>query len=174
VAISEKAIHWQVFLDNLYRRGLESKQLKLIVTDSAGGLLDAARTVYGTVPLQVCWVHHQRNLVKYLKKRSHRKAVCVDAIAMFMADNHRQALKLIQTFQYRWHPKEPRAARIFPKDIDLSLTFYSQPKDKWKQLASNNLIERQMREFRRRIKLIDLFRDEKKVVKGLYLLNLNN
>ena len=92
-------------------------------------------------------MHRQRNLAKHLKKRSHRKAICADATAVFKADNHRQAIELLRLFQNRWHPKEPRAVRIFLKDIDLSLTFYNQPKDKWKQLVSNNLIERQMREF---------------------------
>ena len=160
VATSEKTVHWQYFLDRLYRRGLKGRHLKLIVTDGAGGLLDAVQTVYGGVPLQVCWVHRQRNLVRHLKKSCHRKPICADATGIFMAENHQKAIKFIHRFQQRWHPKEPRAVRLFLKDIDLSLTFFKQPKEKWKHLASNNLIERQMREFRRRIKLIDSFRDE--------------
>jgi putative transposase len=161
VATSEKTVHWQAFLDSLYRRGLWGKNLQLIVTDGASGLIDAVQTVYGSIPLQVCWIHRQRNLISHLKCRSHRRAICADVSAIFQADSKDKALRLIYKFQHRWHPKEPRAVKIFLKDIDLSLTFYEQPKSRWKTLSSNNIIERQLRELRRRIKLIDSFRDEK-------------
>ncbi len=160
VATSEKTIHWQAFLEGLYRRGLQGKQLQMIVADGAAGLIDAARTVYGHVPLQVCWVHRQRNLTRHLKRRSNRKAICADASAIFWADSRELALKKLRAFHRRWHPKEPRAVNNFLKDIELSLTFFSQPKEKWIQLGTNNIIERQLREIRRRVRLIDSFRDE--------------
>jgi putative transposase len=160
VATSEKAVHWQAFLDGLYRRGLKGKHLQLVITDGAAGLIDAVRTVYGFVPIQLCWVHRQRNLVRHLKRRSHRQAICTDAAAVFQTGSRNQAASLLKRFHQRWHPKEPRAVNIFLKDIELSLTFFSQSPDKWKELSTNNLIERQLREIRRRIKLVDSFRDE--------------
>ena len=168
VATSEKTIHWQALLEGLYRRGLEGKQLQMIVADGAAGLIDAARTVYGHVPIQLCWVHRQRNLTKYLKKRSHRKAICAQAKNIFKAESRTQALKKLRVFHRRWHPKEPRAINIFLKDIELSLTFFSQPKEKWEQLGSNNIIERQLREIRRRVRLIDSFRDEQSCERIVY------
>ena len=160
VATSEKAVHWQAFLDGLYRRGLQGKGLKLVVTDGAAGLVEAVRTVYGFVPIQICWVHRQRNLVRHLKRRSHRQAICAAAAAIFQAKSKQQALARLRTFQRHWQPKEPRAVRVFLNQIDLSLTFFSQPSDRWKQLGTNNIIERQLREIRRRVRLIDSFRDE--------------
>jgi len=160
VATSEKTIHWQAFLEDLYRRGLQGKQLQMIVADGAAGLIDAAQTVYGHVPLQVCWVHRQRNLTRHLKRRSNRKAICADASDIFQAQSRTMALKMLRHFHQRWHPKEPRAVNNFLKDIELSLTFFSQPNELWKQLGTNNIIERQIREIRRRVRLIDSFRDE--------------
>ena len=160
VATSEKAVHWQAFLDGLYRRGFKGKHLQLVVTDGAAGLIDAVRTVYGFVPIQLCWVHRQRNLVGNLKYRSNRKPICTDVAAIFQADSKELALKRLREFRQKWHPKEPRAVRVFLKNIELSLSFYSQPKEGWKQLGTNNLVERQLREIRRRVKLIDSFRDE--------------
>ena len=168
VATSEKTIHWQAFLDNLYRRGLKGKELRLVVTDGAGGLIDAVRTVYGFVPVQVCWVHRQRNLAKYLKRRSNRKAICADATAIFQADSKTQAVSLLKQFHMRWHPKEPRAVNNFLKNIELSLTFFSLPANKRKQLGTNNIIERQLREIRRRVRLIDSFRDEQSCERIIY------
>jgi len=160
VATSEKTIHWQAFLEGLYRRGLKGKHLKMVVTDGAAGLIDAVRTVYGFVPIQVCWVHRQRNLTKHLQRRSNRKAICADATAIFQADSRELAIKRLREFRYKWHPQEPRAVNNFLKDIEMSLTFFSQPKEKWTQLGTNNIIERQLREIRRRVRLIDSFRDE--------------
>ena len=161
VATSEKAIHWQAFLDGLYRRGLKGKHLQLVITDGAAGLIDGVRTVYGFVPIQLCWVHRQRNLVGYLKHRCHRKPICADVAAIFQANSKERALKRLREFRRKWHPEEPRAVRAFLKDIELSLSFYSLPKEGWEQLRTNNLIERQLREIRRRVRLIDSFRDEK-------------
>jgi len=168
VSTSEKTVHWQAFLDGLYRRGLKGKQLQMVVTDGAAGLIDAVRTVYGFVPIQVCWVHRQRNLAGHLKHRSNRKEICADATAIFQAESKTQALKLLRSFHRRWHPKEPRAVNNFLKDIELSLTFFSQPGDKWKQLGTNNIIERQLREIRRRVRLIDSFRDEQSCERIIY------
>lgn len=168
VATSEKSIHWQAFLDSLYRRGLKGKQLQMVVTDGAAGLIDAVRTVYGFVPIQVCWVHRQRNLAGHLKQRSNRQDICADATAIFKANSRELALKRLREFRHKWHPKEPRAVNNFLKDIELSLTFFCQPRDKWTQLATNNIIERQLREVRRRVRLIDSFRDEHSCERIIY------
>jgi transposase-like protein len=57
---------------------------------------------------------------------------------------------------------------LFLQDIDLSLAFYDQPKRLWKRLASNNVIERFHREIRRRVRLIDSFRDEHSCERIIY------
>lgn len=168
VATSEKAIHWQAFLDRLYRRGLRGKQLRLVITDGAAGLIDAVRTVCGFAPIQVCWVHRQRNLVARLAHRKHRRAISADAAAIFQAETKEQALMRLHAFRRRWQPKEPRAVNNFLNDIDLSLTFYNQPKQNWSRLASTNLLERQLREIRRRIRLIDSFRNEQSCERIIY------
>jgi len=168
VAPSEKTIHWQAFLDSLYSRGLTGKHLRMVVIDGAPGLIDAVRTVFGHVPVQICWVHRQRNLVGKLKKRAHRKAICADIKRVFQAYSRDQALRRLRAFQRRWHPKEPRAVNNFLRDIDLSLNFFSEPRQVWKQLATNNIIERQLREIRRKVRLIDSFRDEASCERILY------
>ena len=165
---SEKGIYWQAFLDDLYRRGLKGSALKLVVTDGALGLIEAVRMVYGFAPLQVCWIHRQRNLVKHLRHRSHRKEICDNATAIFKAGSRNKALLAIRRFQQKWLPIEPRAVKIFIQDIDLSLTFYDQPKRLWSRLASNNIIERFHREIRRRVRLIDSFRDEHSCERIIY------
>lgn len=157
---SEKQVHWQAFLDDLYRRGLQGSNLKLVVTDGAPGLIDAVRTVYGFVPLQICWIHRQRNVVRRLKKRSHRKRICEDIKAIFSARNRNDAVWLIHKFRDKWKPLEPNAVDVFLFNIDLSLSFYDLPRNQGRKHKSNNVIERMLREMRRRVRLVDSFRDE--------------
>jgi putative transposase len=161
VASSEKAVHWQAFLDDLYRRGLTGRHLKLVIIDGAPGLIEAVRTVYGFTPIQVCWVHRQRNLIKHLRHRRHRKAICGDAATIFKAASKDRALAQLHRFEATWRTREPTAVRTFLKNVDLSLTFYDQPPKTWLRVASTNMIERQLREIRRRIRLIDSFRNER-------------
>lgn len=161
VASSEKAIHWQAFLDDLYRRGLTGRHLDLVIVDGAPGLIEAVRTVYGFVPIQVCWVHRQRNLVKHLRHRRHRKDICADAASIFKATSKDQALTQLRRFEAYWKSREPTAVRTFLKNVDLSMTFYNQPVKTWVRVASTNIIERQLKELRRRVRLIDSFRDER-------------
>jgi putative transposase len=168
VARSEKTVHWQAFLDDLYRRGLTGRQLQMIVVDGAPGLIDAVRTVYGFVPIQVCWIHRQRNLVGHLRHRGHRRAICADAAAIFHAVSKDQAAAHLRRFEAIWRTREPAATKAFLANIDLSLTFYDQPPDTWSRTASTNAIERQLRELRRRVKLIDSFRDERSCETILY------
>jgi putative transposase len=157
---SEKGMYWQAFLEDLYRRGLTGSKLKLVVTDGAYGLIEAVRTVYGFVPLQVCWVHRQRNVVRRLTKRSHRKQICEDIKAIFNSNSRKEAIKRIYKFKNKWKQIEPNAVDVFLHDIDLSLSFYDLPRSETRKLKSNNIIERMLREMRRRVRLIDSFRDE--------------
>jgi hypothetical protein len=59
----ESQADWEGLLGDLYRRGLEGKQLALIVTDGCPGLAAAIPTVYPRVRHQRCWVHKMRNVL---------------------------------------------------------------------------------------------------------------
>ena len=165
---SEKGMYWQAFLEDLYRRGLTGSKLKLVVTDGAYGLIEAVRTVYGFVPLQVCWIHRQRNVVRRLKKRPHRKGICEDIKGIFTAYSRKEAIRLIHEFREKWKSIEPKAVDVFLFDIDLSLSFYNLPRTEARKLKSNNIIERMLREMRRRVRLVDSFRDEKSCERILF------
>jgi transposase-like protein len=65
---------WKGLLQDLYRRGLEGKQLALIVTDGCPDLSAAIRTVYPRVPHQRCWLHKMRNLLEKSRKSDTTKS----------------------------------------------------------------------------------------------------
>ena len=63
-------------LNDLYRRGLEGKNLKLIASDGAKGIRAAINMVYPYAKWQLCYVHKLRNLIKHIRyKQQHRKSM---------------------------------------------------------------------------------------------------
>ena len=77
---------WEGLLNDLFRRGLTGKNLKLIVTDGCPGLAAAIQTVYPRALHQRCWVHKMRNILEKVRKRDHDK-VKRDAQAIYLAKN---------------------------------------------------------------------------------------
>jgi putative transposase len=168
VATSEKTIFCQSLLESLYQRGLTGKNLRLIVIDGAEGFAEAAAWIYGRVPQQVCTVHRLRNMNEHLKGSPNRRAVLREVKAVFSASSKAQALFLARRFIQHWKDIEPRAVRCFARNLDGSLTFYDQPQKLWSRLKSTNLLERRLREFRRRIRLVDSFPDIPTAERWLY------
>jgi len=170
IVTSEKAIFCQSFLEELYRRGLTGKNLRLIVTDGAKGFAEAASWVYGQVPQQSCIVHRLRNVGKYLKRSPNRQTMLQEAKEVFNAPDKAQAVYRARAFLMRWQDKEPKAVSCFARDLDSSLSFYDQPKELWNKLKSTNPLERFLREFRRRIRLVDSFANLSSADRWLYAL----
>lgn len=67
----ESQVAWEGLLQDLYRRGLEGKNLKLIVTDGCPGLAAAIQVVYPHALHQRCWVHKMRNILEKVRKRDY-------------------------------------------------------------------------------------------------------
>ena len=74
-------VYWGGLLNDLYHRGLEGKNLQLIVTDGCPGLANAIQTVYPRVAHQRCWVHKMRNILEKVWRSDH-DAVKADAQAI--------------------------------------------------------------------------------------------
>jgi putative transposase len=145
----ESQAAWEGLLQDLYRRGLEGQQLKLIVTDGGGGLIAALQTVYPQVPHQRCWVHKMRNIVQAARRRD-VKQLTADARSIYDAHNLQQARRAFEKFQQRWQAAYPRLVRQLEKDLPDLLTFYQFPKPLWIKLRTTNAIERRFVEVRRR------------------------
>ena len=152
VVSSEKTIHCQSFLQRLYNRGLEGKNLKLIICDGSPGLVEAISWVYPEVKRQDCSVHKLRNLSKYINnKKAHRKELYQDAKIVYEAEGRMEAIDKIGSFVQKWQLKEPKAVKNFIANIDDSLTFYEFDQSLWGFLKSTNPLESYLREARRRV-----------------------
>ena len=74
LAVAESAREWELFLTDLFRRGLEGARLEMICVDGGAGLLAALPMVYPGVPIQRCWAHKIRNVLGKVKKADRKAA----------------------------------------------------------------------------------------------------
>lgn len=145
----ESQAAWESLLWDLYRRGLEGKNLKLIVTDGCEGLRGAIQTVYPLVEHQRCWVHTMRNILEKVRRRDH-EPVKAEAQAIYGADSRREARAAFRAFQSHWRSTYPAMVKRLERDLPELLSFFSFPRPLWRKLRTTNLIERCFVEVRRR------------------------
>jgi transposase-like protein len=140
---------WEGFLGDLYRRGLEGKRLRLIVTDGCAGLAAAIQTVYPRVDHQRCWVHKMRNIVEGTRKRDHNE-LKGDAQAIYQAGSKKAAEAAFRAFKLRWREEYPGIVKRLQQDLPELLAFFNEPRSPWRKVRTTNIIERCFVEVRRR------------------------
>jgi putative transposase len=150
-AHSENENHWEAFLWNLYRRGLEGKNLKLITVDGAKGLHNALSVVYPFIPIQLCWVHKMRNVCKRIPKKYYKQCK-LELQQIYLAKNKMQAIRRFKQWRKKWFPLVPKAVHCMEKDLDMLLCFMDCPENHRTKIRTTNPIERAFREIRRRTK----------------------
>jgi putative transposase len=145
----ESQVDWEGLLGDLYRRGLEGKNLLLIVTDGCAGLAAAIQTVYPRAPHQRCWVHKMRNILEHVRKRDYDE-VKTGAQAIYRAQSRAQAETAFRRFRARWRRDYGPMLRRLQRDLPELLSFFALPRHLWRKLRTTNVIERCFVEVRRR------------------------
>jgi putative transposase len=166
-AKGEPADAWEGLLNNLYRRGLEGNNLKLVTIDGSGGLKSALSIVYPHIPIQRCWVHKLRNVSNYLKK-SYQDDCIKGARRIYKARNKHLALAEFKNWEKMWHRKAPSAVHCLKKDLEELLSFFDCPKKHWVKVRTTNVIERSFREIRRRIRVFSCFSNRQSCERIIY------
>ncbi len=166
-AESESEVCWSSFLEDLFSRGLEGKNLKLISTDGGRGLIAAVESLWPRVPRHRCWVHKLRNVSDKLRRRNQK--ACLDgAKLIYLAPNRTEAVKRFRAWRDKWSKEEPRAVACLEADIEEMLEFFGVPEDFRKRVRTTNAIERVFREVRRRTRTISCFTNRRSVDRMLY------
>jgi len=159
MADGEDVASWRAFLVDLKSRGLHGRNLQLITTDGNPALLKAIKEIYPFLKVQRCIVHKLRNVAIKLK-RVHLKPCMDGAKDIFNAPSRREAIRRFKTWKEKWQVEEERAVRCMEKDLHHCLHYYSFPKELWKKIRTNNILERDFREVRRRTRPMGVFPNE--------------
>ena len=161
------------FLNDLFNRGLEGKNLKLIVTDGSKGFANAIDFVYPHAKHQRCWVHKLRNATKHLKKKD-LVPFKIQIRKIYDAPTHRDAVAAFKYLQKHWSSTSPKAVNCIAQDLDQLLAFLTIPiKQEYRefirrQIRTTNIIERAFREVRRRTRPMGCFTNNDSVSRIIY------
>jgi transposase-like protein len=147
---------WLASLNDLYRRGLEGKNLRLIIIDGHKGLRAALEEAYPFVKVQRCWAHKMRNVVNYLS-RKRQKECSKEAAAIYNAESKQEAIEQFKIWKRKWTKVSESAVNCLEKDLSDMLNFFDYPKEHRKKIRTTNAIERSFREVRRRVRTMNCF-----------------
>jgi putative transposase len=167
LALAESTAAWEAFLEDLFRRGLEGEQPRLIVTDGCPGLAAAIEIVYPRTLHQRCWAHKLRNVAAKIPRR-HQEACLSGAKRIYLAENARQAGMRFRMWAEEWRAVAPKAVACLEEDLESLLAFFACPKCDWRAVRTTNAIERTFREVRRRTRPMSCFQNNASCERIIY------
>ena len=162
VGTSEDGAFWLSFLRGLVARGLSG--VELVTSDAHQGLRDAVATVFGGASWQRCRTHFMRNLLTRVPK-SAGKLVATTVRTIFeqpsAAEVHAQHARVVEQLAERF----PEAAALLADAGPELLAFTAFPVQHWRQVWSNNPLERLNKEIRRRTNVVGIFPNRAAIVR---------
>ena len=162
VGTSEDGAFWLSFLRGLVARGLSG--VELVTSDAHQGLRDAVATVFGGASWQRCRTHFMRNLLTRVPK-SAGKLVATTVRTIFeqpsAAEVHAQHARVVEQLAERF----PEAAALLAEAGPELLAFTAFPVQHWRQVWSNNPLERLNKEIRRRTNVVGIFPNRAAIVR---------
>ena len=168
LAKGETEVEVTGLLNDIYRRGLEGKHLKVVASDGAKGIRAAIQMVYPYAKWQLCHTHKLRNLASNIRhKVKNRRKMMQEARGIYKSKTKRQAIKRFNRFCDRWQDIEPKAIRCFQNDFYDSIVYYDFMEDK-SFISTTNHLERDLEEVRRRIKIQGYFKNERSLNLWIY------
>jgi transposase-like protein len=162
VATSEDGAAWTALLRDLVARGLGG--VTLVVSDDHPGLRQAIAAVLPGASWQRCRTHFMRNLLTRVPKSAQtlvatlvRTIFAQPDAELTWAQHARIAEQIAERF--------PAAAELLLEAGPDLLAFASCPKEHWRQVWSNNPLERLNKEIRRRTDVVGIFPDRPSVIR---------
>jgi transposase-like protein len=150
---------WRAFLRHLKERGLAG--VKLVVSDKCLGLVEAVGEFYPEADWQRCTVHFYRNVFTVVPKQK-VKEVAAMLKAIHAQEDRQAALEKSEAVQRKLEEMRlSQAAKIVRDGVAETLSYMAYPREHWTRLRTNNMLERIMREIRRRTRVVGNFPDGK-------------
>ena len=148
---------WRNFLRHLKERGL--KGVRLIVSDKCLGLVEALGEFFPEAQWQRCVVHWYRNVFTAVPKGK-VKAVAAMLKAIYAQEDREAARRKAKDVAEKLEAmKLGNAAQIVREGVEETLCYMAFPTEHWRQIRTNNPLERIMREIRRRTRVVGAFPD---------------
>lgn len=162
VGPSEDGQFWMQFLRSLVARGLTGVQL--VISDSHQGLKGAIAAVLQGASWQRCRVHFLRNVLGLVQK-SAAQMVAATIRTVFVQPDAANARETWRKVADSLRPRFPRVADLLDEAEADVLAYLAFPAEHWRQIWSNNPLERLNREVKRRADVIGIFPNQAAVIR---------
>jgi transposase-like protein len=162
VVTSEDGAAWLAFIRGLVARGLTG--VKLVSSDAHAGLVDAIASTLPGACWQRCRTHFMRNLLTRVPKSAQSFVAAMVRTIFAQPDAamaHEQHRRIVEQLETRF----PDAAALLEEAAPDLLAFTGFPKEHWRQLWSNNSLERLNKEIRRRTDVVGIFPDRAAIIR---------
>lgn len=148
---------WRGFLRHLKDRGL--KGVRLIISDACRGLVEAAAEVFPKTDWQRCVVHFYRNVFSHVPNTKVAEVARMLKAIHAQEDAKHARAKAAEVVRRMKDLKLKSAAELVEQKVAETLTYYAYPSNHWRQIRTNNPLERIIREIRRRTRVVGAFPD---------------
>ncbi len=153
----EDKASWQTFMRHLKERGLEG--VRLFVTDKCLGLVESLADFYPDAKWQRCIVHFYRNVWTAVPSTKVKEVSAMLKAIHAQEDGEAAAVKAKAVVEKLREMKLANASELVAQSIGETLTYMAFPREHWRNLRTNNPMERLMREIRRRTRVVGSFPD---------------
>jgi putative transposase len=148
---------WRGFLRHLKERGL--KGVRLIISDACRGLVEAAAEVFPNTDWQRCVVHWYRNVFSHVPNGKVAEVARMLKAIHAQEDRPAAEAKAKEVLTRLRAMKLKSAAELVEQKVAETLSYYAYPATHWRQVRTNNPLERIIREIRRRTRVVGAFPD---------------
>jgi transposase-like protein len=154
VGPTEDGAFWHQFLRGLVARGLRG--VRLVISDAHGGLKGAIAAVLQGASWQRCRVHFVRNALALVPKAA-AEMVAATIRTVFAQPDPAMAREQWRKVADGFRARYPRLAALLDAAEDEVLAYLAFPREHWRQIWSNNPLERLNKEIKRRTDVVGFF-----------------
>ena len=148
---------WRQFLRHLKQRGL--KGIRLLVSDKCVGLVEVLGEFYPEARWQRCVVHWYRNVLSVVPKAKAKAVAAMLKAIHAQEDREAARKKAADVVEKLQKLRLGKAAEAVREGVEETLSYMAFPPEHWRQIRTNNPLERIMREIRRRTRVVGAFPD---------------
>ncbi|HOZ50023.1 MAG TPA: IS256 family transposase [Candidatus Hydrogenedentes bacterium] len=148
---------WTEVFRELKHRGVHGVQW--VISDGHAGIRAAVRTQFTGVSWQRCWTHFMRNALAKVGHK-HKDALAKELVAARKFDDVQTCLMEAERVAERWERDYPRLAEQIREQFEETLSVHDLPQEHRRRVYTTNILERLMREIKRRTHVVGIFPNE--------------
>jgi putative transposase len=148
------------------------QDILILCGDGLTGLRNAVESAFPQTDVQLCVVHHIRNVTKFVAWKD-RRPLCAAMRPIYTAPTVEAASLALDRFEQTWGSRYPMSVHAWRQHWDHLTTFFHYPVELRRMIYTTNAIESLHSQMRKNIANRKAFPTDESVVKILFL-NIRN